>query len=97
MEKRVINPWRWQDERGYVQAVEVKNAEGTLFVAGQAAVHADGRSSTDDMKTQLILAIHNLEQVIGEAGYECKNIVRLTVYTTSAAELFACFDVFRIG
>lgn len=95
MEKQAVNPWRWQDKRGYVQAVEVKNAEGTLYCAGQAAVDADGKSSTADMKSQIVQAIENLERVIGEAGYECKNIVRLNVYTTSSAELFACFDVFQ--
>jgi 2-iminobutanoate/2-iminopropanoate deaminase len=95
MEKRIINPWQWQDQRSYVQAVEVKNAASTLYVSGQAAVHADGGSSTDDMKTQLVLAIRNLEQVVTAAGYECKNIVRLNIYTISSAELFTCFDVFQ--
>lgn len=95
MEKREINPWQWQDERGYVQAVEVRQPESTLYIAGQAAVHADGTSSTADMKTQLTLAIQNLEQVIAEAGYECRNVVRLNIYTTSSAELFTCFDVFQ--
>jgi enamine deaminase RidA (YjgF/YER057c/UK114 family) len=95
MEKRVINPWQWQDERSYVQAVEVKNATSTLYCAGQAAVHADGQSSTADMKTQLLLAIQNLEQVITEAGYECKNIVRLNILTTSSAEFFTCFDILQ--
>ena len=64
MEKKIINPWKWQDALNYVQAVEVKNATSTLYVAGQAAVHADGTSSNADMKTQLQLAIQNLEQVI---------------------------------
>jgi 2-iminobutanoate/2-iminopropanoate deaminase len=95
MEKRTINPWQWQDARNYVQAVEVKNVTGTLYCAGQAAVHADGTSSNADMKTQLLLAIQNLEQVIREAGYECKNIVRLNVLTTSSAELWPCFDVLQ--
>jgi 2-iminobutanoate/2-iminopropanoate deaminase len=95
MEKRIINPWKWQDARNYVQAVEVKQVTGTLYCAGQAAVHADGTSSNPDMKTQLLLAIQNLEQVITEAGYECKNIVRLNVLTTSSAELFTCFDVLQ--
>jgi enamine deaminase RidA (YjgF/YER057c/UK114 family) len=70
MEKRIINPWQWQDQRSYVQAVEVKGITGTLYVSGQAAVLPDGQSSTADMKTQLIQAIQNLEQVISEAGYE---------------------------
>ena len=95
MEKRIINPWQWQDERSYVQAVEVKGVTGTLFVSGQAAVLPDGQSSTADMKTQLIQAIQNLEQVINEAGYECRNIVRLTVYTTSSAELWPQFPILQ--
>lgn len=95
MEKRIINPWKWQDEKSYVQAVEVKNVSGTLYVSGQAAVHADGKFSNADMKTQLLLAIQNLEQVISEAGYECENIVRLTIYTTSPAELWKHFPILQ--
>ena len=95
MEKRIINPWQWQDERSYVQAVEVKGAESTLYCSGQAAVHADGQSSTDDMKSQLIEALQNLESVISEAGYELQGIVRLTVYTTSTAELWPHFSIFQ--
>ena len=95
MEKRSINPWKWQDARNYVQAVEVKNVTGTLYCAGQAAVHADGTSSNADMKTQLLLAIENLEQVITAAGYQCGNIVRLNILTTSSAELWTCFDVLQ--
>lgn len=95
MEKRIINPWQWQDKRSYVQAVEVKQADSTLYVSGQTAIDADGHSSTADMKSQLIQAIQNLEHVISEARYDCENIVRLNIYTTSSAELFACFDVFQ--
>lgn len=96
MKKTVINPWTWQEELSYVQAVEVKETAGTLYVAGQAAVHADGTSSNADMRTQLGLAIQNLETVISEAGYECRNIVRLTVYSTSSDEFIKnCFDVFQ--
>ena len=96
MEKRIINPWTWQDELSYVQAVEVKDAAGTLYVAGQAAVHADGTSSNADMRTQLTIAIQNLETVISEAGYQSGNIVRLTVYTTSSEEFInKCFEIFQ--
>ncbi len=95
MEKRISNPWQWQDQRSYVQAVEVKQAQSTLYCAGQAAVDADGQSSTGDMRTQLMLAIQNVEQVISEAGYECRDIVRLTIYTTSSAEFMTCFDLFQ--
>jgi 2-iminobutanoate/2-iminopropanoate deaminase len=95
MEKREINPWTWQDDRNYVQAVEVRNIQSTLYCAGQAAVHADGTSSNADMKTQLLLAIQNLEKVISDSGYELKNIVRLNVYTTSNEEFMPHFDIFK--
>lgn len=95
MEKRIINPWQWQDQRSYVQAVEIKQAAATLYCSGQAAVDATGRSSTADMRSQLIEALQNLEQVITESGYECQGIVRLNIYSTSTAELFTCFDVFQ--
>ncbi|WP_435314833.1 RidA family protein [Cellulophaga fucicola] len=94
MEKRITNPWKWQNERGYVQAIEVTKPEATLYISGQTAIDANGISSNADMKTQLTLTIENLEKVIKEAGYECKNIVRLNMYTTSTDELFTCFDVF---
>ncbi|WP_078668574.1 RidA family protein [Chitinophaga eiseniae] len=96
MEKKITNPWKWQDERGYVQAVEVKQVTGTLYCAGQAAVHPDGTSSDADMPTQLLLALQNLEQVVREAGYACNGIVRLTVYTTSS-ETFVntCFELYK--
>ncbi|WP_159468345.1 RidA family protein [Dyadobacter sp. 3J3] len=95
MEKRITNPWKWQDARSYVQAVEVKNVESTLYVSGQTAINADGISSNEDMKSQLILALQNLEKVISEAGFECKGIVRLNIYTTSTAELWPHFSVFQ--
>ncbi|MEC3875820.1 RidA family protein [Chryseobacterium salviniae] len=96
MEKKEFSPWEWQNQLSYVQAVEVKNVQGTLYVSGQAAVHPDGTSSNADMRTQLALAIQNLEKVIDEAGYEAKNIVRLTVYSTSSDEFINnCFDLFQ--
>jgi 2-iminobutanoate/2-iminopropanoate deaminase len=96
MIKTVINPWKWQDHLSYVQAVEVKNIEGTLYCSGQAAVQPDGFSSNADMRSQLALAIENLETVVSEAGYDCSNIVRLTIYSTSSDEFInKCFDLFQ--
>ncbi|WP_194778080.1 RidA family protein [Pararhodonellum marinum] len=95
MEKKVINPWEWQNQRSYVQAVEVKHAESTLYISGQTAINADGVSSNAAMKSQLTDAIQNLEKVINEAGYNPENIVKLNIYTTSTEELLACFDVFQ--
>lgn len=95
MEKKVINPWEWQNQRSYVQAVEVKHAESTLYISGQTAINADGESSNADMESQLTDAIQNLEKVIIESGYNPENIVRLNIYTTSTEELLGCFNVFQ--
>lgn len=95
MEKRIINPWQWQNERSYAQAVEVKNAEGTLYVSGQTAISAEGVSSNEDMQSQIVSALKNLEQVITEAGYACKNIVRLNIYTTATDELWPNFPIIQ--
>jgi len=95
MEKRIINPWQWQNKRSYVQAVEVKNVESTLYISGQTAINADGKSSDEDMKSQLIQALQNLEHVISQAGYEPKGIVRLNIYTTNTAELWPHFPILQ--
>ncbi|MFC0778772.1 RidA family protein [Flavobacterium sp. HJSW_4] len=95
MEKRVINPWKWQDARNYVQAVDVSNAKGTLYVSGQTAIDDDGISSNADMRTQLIKTLENVEKVIHDADYELKNIVRLNIYATDSASLFENFDVLQ--
>lgn len=95
MEKRIINPWKWQDARNYAQAVEVKNVQSTLYVSGQTAIDDNGISSDADMRTQLIKTLENLEKVIHQADFELKNIVRLNVYTTAHSELFENFDVLQ--
>jgi 2-iminobutanoate/2-iminopropanoate deaminase len=95
MEKRIVNPWAWQDARSYVQAVEVKNVESTLYVSGQAAIDADGTSSNEDMQSQLRQALRNLETVISDAGYKGSGIVRLNIYTTATAELWPHFSIFQ--
>ncbi|WET49667.1 RidA family protein [Chryseobacterium indologenes] len=95
MEKRIVNPWKWQQARSYSQAVEVKNVEATLYCSGQAAIDPDGISSNKDMESQLKQTIANLEEVITAAGYECKGIVRLNIYTTSTQELWPHFSILQ--
>lgn len=95
MEKRIINPWTWQDERNYVQAVEVKNVQSTLYVSGQTAINDEGISSNADMRTQIIKTFENIEKVILQADFEVKNIVRLTVYTTDHPAFFENFDIWQ--
>lgn len=95
MEKQSFDPWAWGKNTNSVQAVEVKNVTGTLYCSGQVAIDANGIPSNADMRSQLIQTIANLEQLIKESGYECSNIVRLNIYTTSTQEFFStCMDVY---
>ena len=96
MEKLTIDPWKWGERTNSVQAVEIKQAEGTLYCSGQVAIDANGQPSTADMRSQLVQTIQNLEQLISEAGYECRGIVRLNVFTTSTTEFFtSCIDIYQ--
>lgn len=96
MEKRSVDPWKWGEYTNSAQAVEVKNVNGTLYCSGQAAIDANGQPSAADMKTQLLLTIYNLEELIRSVGYECSGIVRLNIYTTSVQDFFStCTEVYQ--
>lgn len=91
MEINKHNPWAWQDNFGYAQAIEVKQQKGTLYCAGQAAMNAEGQPVNGTMQEQIALSLANLEQVINKAGYEPKHIVRLNLYTTNIGEFFGAY------
>jgi enamine deaminase RidA (YjgF/YER057c/UK114 family) len=92
MERRIINPWTWQDQLGYVQANEVSGTQRTLFLAGQASVDEEGRPvHPEDMGAQLTQAIDNLETVLREAGAELSEVVRLNIYTTDVDRFFEAY------
>jgi 2-iminobutanoate/2-iminopropanoate deaminase len=95
MERKSFDPWTWGKHTNSVQAVEVKQPNGTLYCSGQVAIDANGVPSNATMRNQLIQTIANLEQLVSESGYECKNIIRLNVYTTDTQEFFStCMDIY---
>jgi enamine deaminase RidA (YjgF/YER057c/UK114 family) len=90
MERRVINPWTWQDQYGFAQAIEVTGSERALFCAGQTSSDADGNPlHPGDMRAQLNQALDNLETVLREAGFELSHVVRLNTYTTDVDAFLA--------
>jgi enamine deaminase RidA (YjgF/YER057c/UK114 family) len=94
VERRVINPWTWQDPYAFVQASEVTGAERTLFVAGQASVDDEGQPlHAGDMRAQLGRAFDNLETVLGAAGFTLGDVQRLSYFTTDIDGFFAAHDV----
>lgn len=89
--KSIINPWQWQDQLGYAQAVEIKHGSHTLYCAGQAAMSAEGLPINADMSGQIGLCFDNLEVVLKKAGYAMSDVVRLNFYTTSIEMFFASY------
>lgn len=65
-------------------------AEGStlIYFAGQVALNTDMEIvGTDDLRTQTVTAMRNLETAMEAAGVEWEDIVRRTVYTTQPHEL----------
>jgi enamine deaminase RidA (YjgF/YER057c/UK114 family) len=90
VEQRKVNPWRWQDQFGFSQAIEVTGAERILYCAGQTSSDAEAKTlHGDDMAAQARQALDNLETVLREAGMTLANVVRLTYYVTDMDRYFA--------
>ena len=83
MDRRAINPWSWQDQFGFSQAIEVRNHSRTLYCAGQTSVDENGTPvNAGDMAAQLAKAMDNLQLVLEEASFNLGDVVRLNVHTT---------------
>ena len=90
MEQRNINPWTWQDQFGFSQAVDVSGAERVLYCAGQTSSDADGSTlHAGDMRAQAAQALDNLETVLREPGMSLSDVVRLNSYATDVDLFFA--------
>ena len=89
MEQRKLNPWTWQDQYGFSQAIEVSGAERVLYCAGQTSTGEDGNTvAAGDMRAQTEKALDNLETVLRKAGLGLKNVVRLNFYVTDVDRFF---------
>ena len=94
MERRIMNPWSWQDRLGFVQAHEVSGAGRVLLCAGQTSMDAEGHPAhVGDMRGQVALALDNLEAVLREADLTLADVVRLNYYTTDVDAFFGAYDI----
>jgi enamine deaminase RidA (YjgF/YER057c/UK114 family) len=85
---QVVNPWTWQDQFGFSQAVTATSPSRLVFCAGQASVDADGAVlHSGDIGAQVTRSFDNLETVLRQADTDLSHVVRLTVYTTDVDTL----------
>ena len=83
---KAINPWKWQDQFSFSQAIEARGAQRVVYCAGQTSVDDNGAPlHAGDMASQLKQALDNLETVLRSAGLTLTNVVRLNFYTTSVS------------
>ncbi len=68
----------------YVHAIEVRDAERLLFVAGTMGLDPEGVPGAT-LAEQLELIWSNLRAVLASAGMTVDNIVRLTTYLRDAS------------
>lgn len=95
MQRTPVNPWSWSLNVGYNQAEILEGISRQLICAGQTAVDAEGNPQhLGDMRSQITLALDNLEAVLGAADMKLKNITRLNIYTTDVDEAMKHFDLF---
>jgi 2-iminobutanoate/2-iminopropanoate deaminase len=91
--RTVINPWRWQDQFGYVQANAISDGNRLIYCAGQASVNDDGKPiHENDMAGQLNQAFDNLETVLEQAGAALADVVRLSYYVTDVEAFFRAME-----
>ncbi len=90
-----VNPWTWQDQFGFSQAIDVRGAERVLYCAGQTSTDGEGHPlHVGDFTKQVLQAIDNLETVLTKAGLQLADVVRLNYYVTDIDAFMAAGPAF---
>jgi len=96
MERDIINPWKWQDQYGFVQANDVAAAQRVLYCAGQVSVDAEGNPvHPGDMRAQISQALDNVDAVLAAGGFKMSDVVRLNFYTTDVDRTMESWDLIK--
>jgi len=96
VEIKPVNPWTWQDNFGFSQAVEISGHQRTLICSGQTSVDEDANPLHDgNIEAQLLKALDNLETVLKQAGMNLGNVVRVNIYTTDVDGIMSGFGPYE--
>ena len=86
---QVLLPPGWPRPRGYANGVAARGR--TVFVAGMVGWDAEGRFAEGGIAAQARQALHNIVEVLREAGARPEHIVRLTWYVVDKREYVAAY------
>jgi len=84
---RVLLPPNWPRPKGYANGVTVTGRQ--VYIAGMIGWDAQGVFHSDDFAAQTRQALHNIVDVLREAGGLPEHIVRMTWYVTDKREYLA--------
>ena len=80
----------------YNHCVRVTNATTTLYLAGQLARDAEGRTvGVGDIRAQTAQVIENMRTILRAEGGDLRNLVQVRVYTTDMRHFDAISEVRR--
>lgn len=80
--------------QGFSNAIETSGVQRTLYIAGQVGHDADGHTPAA-FEAQCHLVWDHIEALLQEAAMTLNDLVKTTVYLTSAADVGAFRDVRR--
>jgi enamine deaminase RidA (YjgF/YER057c/UK114 family) len=86
MSLRFINPEKLGVPRGYSNGVLTESGGRFLFVAGQIGWDERQKIVSSDLVAQFDQALRNVLTVVGEAGGNAEQIVRLVIYVVDKNE-----------
>jgi enamine deaminase RidA (YjgF/YER057c/UK114 family) len=87
MTLQLLQPAHWARPKGYANGVAARGRQ--VFVAGMIGWDAQCQFHSDDLVAQVRLALHNVVEVLAEAGARPEHIVRMTWYLTDKREYLA--------
>jgi 2-iminobutanoate/2-iminopropanoate deaminase len=64
--------------KGHYSPAVVHN--GIVYVAGQLPMNANGEPQLGTIEEQTALCLHNIEQILLEAGSDMKQVLKMNVY-----------------
>jgi enamine deaminase RidA (YjgF/YER057c/UK114 family) len=85
----ILQPPGWARPRGYANGVAASGR--MVFVSGMLGWDAQGVFHTDDFAGQVRQALHNIVEVLAEAGAQPGHIVRMTWYVVDKHEYIGAY------
>jgi enamine deaminase RidA (YjgF/YER057c/UK114 family) len=81
---QLLHPKHWARTRGFSHGVAAEGRQ--VFVAGQVGWNAAQEMVDDDFVAQVEQALHNVVDILAEAGARPEHLVRLTWYVCDKQE-----------